>query len=94
MRSRARPARPPRARAQTHRDGNPWSGSTCHNCNEACCERREPPRVLPRAIAAEPERLGDTCHLIGGGQKEHEEDHSSASDGLRTAPQDSPLPDV
>ena len=79
---------------ETFADVNPFSRGCASNCNEACCERREPPRVLPRAIAAEPERLGDTCHLIGGGQKEHEEDHSSASDGLRTAPQDSPLPDV
>ena len=54
------------SRAQTYRDVNPFSGSVSRNCHEACCEAREMPKLQPRALATEPERL-DTCHLIAGG---------------------------
>ena len=56
----------PRAHPQTYRDGNPFSGTVSTNCHEACCERQLPPRLIPRALASEPERL-DTCHLITSG---------------------------
>ena len=79
---------------ETFADANPFSRGCAANCSEACCDRREPPRVLPRALASEPERVADTCHLIGDGQKEHEEDARGAKDGLRTGPQDTPLPAV
>ena len=42
-------------RAQTFRNGNPFSGTLRHNCNEACCVR-EPPRIRPRALAASSRR--------------------------------------
>lgn len=77
---------------ETFVDVNPFDKGCAGNCNEACCDQREPPRLQPRAIASEPERLGDTCHLIGEGQKEHEE--RSEAEGLRTAPPDEPLPSV
>jgi len=48
---------------ETYRDHNPFSGTVCYNCNEACCEAREAPKLAPRALASEPERL-DTCQLI------------------------------
>ena len=52
----------------------------CYNCNEACCEAREPPKLAPRAFASEPGRL-DTCQLIsneggppGYGERGYEDD--------------------
>jgi len=47
----------------TYGHQNPFDLSICHNCSEACCEKNEPPRLRPRALISEPERL-DTCGLI------------------------------
>ena len=48
---------------ETYGADNPFDVGMCRNCNEACCEEREPPRLRPRALLSEPERL-DTCGLI------------------------------
>jgi len=83
----------------TYPEFNPFSGTLRHNCNEACCEPREPPRLRPRGLAAEPERL-DTCHLIEGGDGPEGGAASTtpagpheARGGLRTAPP-ADVPDV
>ena len=87
---------------QTFRDGNPFSGSMCYNCNEACCEKRGVPKLRPRAFAAEPERL-DTCHLITNDVPEATQTQAQAAgsheqgrggSGLRTAPPLEQVPDV
>ena len=79
---------------QTFRDGNPFSGSTRQNCNEACCAKRQLPLLRPRALASEPDRL-DTCHLIRSGDGlevapaqalASGPDEAAGGGGLRTAP--------
>jgi len=79
---------------------NPFSRTISLNCHEACCEAREPPRLIPRALATEPERL-DTCHLITGAdglesgtaQPPMVSPHEARS-GLRTAPPAEHVPEV
>jgi len=54
---------------ETFTTRNPFDISVCHNCNEACCDTLEPPKVRPRALISEPERL-DTCGLIDASLRE------------------------